>query len=391
MLPGEGTFASPQSPPGSWLRRCARRGAAMVGAFSSRQAGNGGTLPPRPVCKHFVRAGRCQYAEACFFAHPEGRDVEAARRAERRREAPNQKVANRGEGRRNHVKNDSRVSVLRRWLLDQFGLEHLRSRRGVLDVAGGKGELAWELVNLNGVPACVLEPRPLELSSCRKKWSRGLYWRNPIFHRWLHCGHDPSGPTSAPPHVRIMLESSVVAWAAGESEAGEAVFEGGRRRARALAWTRKGLREHEPDEAEPPAPAATARPPASEPAEPSSADEARPPGPEPAEPGSADEEAGDGLEVTSPLEAVELLRECSTVVALHPDQAAEPAVALALALGKAFAVVPCCVYAASFPRRRLRDGAQVRTYEDLLNYLQGFHPRIRRADLDFEGKRLRCC
>ncbi|CAK0890618.1 unnamed protein product [Prorocentrum cordatum] len=124
------------------------------------EAGNGGTLPPRPVCKHFVRAGRCQYAEACFFAHPEGRDVEAARRAERRREAPNQKVANRGEGRRNHVKNDSRVSVLRRWLLDQFGLEHLRSRRGVLDVAGGKGELAWELVNLNGVPACVLEPRP---------------------------------------------------------------------------------------------------------------------------------------------------------------------------------------------------------------------------------------
>ncbi|CAK0890619.1 unnamed protein product [Prorocentrum cordatum] len=275
-------------------RKRGARGRDLPRGWRARPGGGGQAQrpvvdPPRlrrgaeesGATSHFVRAGRCQYAEACFFAHPEGRDVEAARRAERRREAPNQKVANRGEGRRNHVKNDSRVSVLRRWLLDQFGLEHLRSRRGVLDVAGGKGELAWELVNLNGVPACVLEPRPLELSSCRKKWSRGLYWRNPIFHRWLHCGHDPSGPTSAPPHVRIMLESSVVAWAAGESEAGEAVFEGGRRRARALAWTRKGLREHEPDEAEPPAPAATARPPASEPAEPSSADEDRspPPGP----------------------------------------------------------------------------------------------------------------
>jgi len=33
----------------------------------------------------------------------------------------------------------------------------------VLDVAGGKGALAFELVNLNGVPATVLDPRPLAL------------------------------------------------------------------------------------------------------------------------------------------------------------------------------------------------------------------------------------
>jgi hypothetical protein len=33
----------------------------------------------------------------------------------------------------------------------------------VLDVAGGKGALAFELVNLNGLPATVLDPRPLAL------------------------------------------------------------------------------------------------------------------------------------------------------------------------------------------------------------------------------------
>ncbi len=33
----------------------------------------------------------------------------------------------------------------------------------MLDVAGGKGALAFELVNLNGVPATVLDPRPLAL------------------------------------------------------------------------------------------------------------------------------------------------------------------------------------------------------------------------------------
>ena len=37
------------------------------------------------------------------------------------------------------------------------------------DVAGGSGELAFELCNLNGTPATVLEPRPLELHK-RIKW-----------------------------------------------------------------------------------------------------------------------------------------------------------------------------------------------------------------------------
>lgn len=36
-------------------------------------------------------------------------------------------------------------------------------------MAGGKGELAFELLNLNGLPATVLEPRSLELQR-RVKW-----------------------------------------------------------------------------------------------------------------------------------------------------------------------------------------------------------------------------
>ena len=34
---------------------------------------------------------------------------------------------------------------------------------GVLDVAGGKGELGFELCNLNDIPTCVIDPRKLEL------------------------------------------------------------------------------------------------------------------------------------------------------------------------------------------------------------------------------------
>lgn len=77
---------------------------------------------------------------------------------------------------------------------------------------------------------------------------------------------------------------------------------------------------------------------------------------------------------------------CSAVVAMHPDQATEFAVDLALALDVPFAVVPCCVYASDFPRRRLPDGRRVTSYDDFLDYLAAKDPAIQIATLPFEGK-----
>lgn len=57
-----------------------------------------------------------------------------------------------------------------RFLIDTFGREVLNSGTGVLDIAGGKGELSFELVNLNGIQATVVEPRALQL------------WRQ---HKWM--------------------------------------------------------------------------------------------------------------------------------------------------------------------------------------------------------------
>ena len=77
---------------------------------------------------------------------------------------------------------------------------------------------------------------------------------------------------------------------------------------------------------------------------------------------------------------------CSAVVAMHPDQATEFAVDLALALDVPFAVVPCCVYASDFPRWRLPDGRRVTSYDDFLDYLAAKDPAIKVATLPFEGK-----
>ena len=49
--------------------------------------------------------------------------------------------------------------------------------------------------------------------------------------------------------------------------------------------------------------------------------------------------------------------ECSVVVGMHPDEATEAIVDFARVRGKPFAVVPCCVFPAMFPHRRVRrDG-----------------------------------
>ncbi|KAF4722893.1 hypothetical protein FOZ63_011418, partial [Perkinsus olseni] len=64
--------------------------------------------------------------------------------------------------------------------------------------------------------------------------------------------------------------------------------------------------------------------------------------------------------------ALEVLADASLVVGLHSDQATERIVDFALAAGKPFAVVPCCVYQKCFPDRKLPDGQLVSTYEEFI-------------------------
>jgi hypothetical protein len=93
------------------------------------------------------------------------------------------------------------------------------------------------------------------------------------------------------------------------------------------------------------------------------------------------------------------MRAEQVVVGLHPDGATDAIVEFALERGKPFAILPCCVYRKHFPHRRIlvvdhiggegaaeQQGRPVRSYEDLLDYLQGLDPGVRRATLDFAGR-----
>ena len=86
------------------------------------------------------------------------------------------------------------------------------------------------------------------------------------------------------------------------------------------------------------------------------------------------------------LEAQDIgLTSVKLIVGLHPDEATEPIVTTALALGRPFAVIPCCVFAASFPLRRLKDGSNPSSYEKFLKYLSEKDARIEEERLSFLG------
>ena len=101
----------------------------------------------------------------------------------------------------------------------------------------------------------------------------------------------------------------------------------------------------------------------------------------------------------------DLIQNCRAIVALHPDEATDAIVDMAVQERIPFCIVPCCVFCRLFPHRRMpsnkndiegndnngnnkdaaADGAMVSTYRDLLDYLQAKDPSIQRTTLPFVG------
>ena len=82
----------------------------------------------------------------------------------------------------------------------------------------------------------------------------------------------------------------------------------------------------------------------------------------------------------------ELVVNCSAIVALHPDEATDVIVDMAVQRQVPFVVVPCCVFSRFFPdRQKPNTDLPVTTYLDLIDYLASKHDSIRRTTLPFEG------
>jgi hypothetical protein len=367
-----------------------------------------------PICKHWRSKGMCIFRDTCQFRHP----AEECKGSDRLRQRH-------GTWARYRIYNEGRAGSLRRWLVDIFGAEYLRSGSGVLDVAGGKGELSFELGNLSDICSTVADPRPLEISRYRKKLHYGFYHNNQV----LQAYNTRPNPGSfeqhvIPPHMRMFFEVSLDlqpqhTHSSRDLDADDAqhtepegisasqslprlpstlpnslhdaeLFMSESRRAISTAWTNKGL-VHEDEEDEDSGKAV---------ADSHSSGSNSKVGAPPAEPegdgafsetttsGRAScvfDEAEDNI-VLDYAEAVRIVSGCSVIVGMHPDQAAEHIVEFALRNGKPFAIVPCCVYHKQFPTRKLPNGDPVKKYGELIEYLMAKHEDIKALEMDFEGK-----
>lgn len=259
-----------------------------------------------PVCKHWRTKGMCIFRETCQFRHP----PEECKGSDRLRQRY-------GTWARYRIYNEGRAGALRRWLMDIFGAEYLNSGSGVLDVAGGKGELSFELNNLSNIRSTVVDPRPLEISRYRKKLHYGFYHSNQIL------GTYNTRPNPAdfdkhiiPAHLRIFFEvETIESWKARKATtgcetaetmlpnalSGTENFLEESRRAINTAWTAKGL-VHEDDDG---------------------ADEEAEEEPAPSEASYRSScvfnEAEDNV-ILDYEEALNIMNNCSVLIGMHPDQ-----------------------------------------------------------------------
>lgn len=329
------------------------------------------TTTTPPLCKHWARSKSCLYHSQggnCKFDHPI--DYELPPQSQVRRK--------RSKGGRLQVKNDTRAAKLRSFMALHVNLEQSH----VLDVAGGKGELAFHLVNLSNVASChVVDPRPLSLNRFQVRLQRGFYHRSAsiVNKDIVTSPNDAERPVE---HLRCFFASEL--WdkddSAIENEVNdkdknknisknknnEAAFETNCQNAQAWTWPPANNNEH---------------------ASSSSCS---------CNNDNDDDESKTHYQLNNKNKkqtptfehARSIVQQATLIVGMHPDQAVDAIIDAALALGVSFFVVPCCTYSQEFPHRRTPSNSKkiVTTYEELLEYLQSKSPDIQRAELPFEGK-----
>ena len=336
-----------------------------------------GLIPPPPTCRHWSKLGRCPslLLNSCAFSHPE-----------KERGISSSSSLRIWGGKRKVVRNSHKVCAFRIFLLQTFGEDYFRFGT-VLDVAGGKGELSWELLNLNNINSILVEPRQSSFDKKEKDWNKGLFSPKrlgPVFSKWNSFVEDDSfiSKSRRPEHLRIFFDAKNFFKILAKKNYGEEKQQIAdwllkeRRNAQAIKWTEKGL-EHDGDENEEEQIVEALD-------KITTNDDLLP------QPHFTRENfklKSGANEITSISHAQEILTKCRLVVGLHPDQACGDIAEFADSLGLPWCVVPCCTYSNIFTKRKLMDGTRVTTHQQLIQWLVERFPRAKVGKLDsVEGK-----
>ena len=82
----------------------------------------------------------------------------------------------------------------------------------------------------------------------------------------------------------------------------------------------------------------------------------------------------------------ELIKGCSLIIGMHPDEATVDIVDVALNKKINFAVVPCCVFHNKFPERKLKNGKDVVEYVDLIQFILEKDDNLKIDFLNIKGR-----
>lgn len=222
--------------------------------------------------------------------------------------------------------------VFASWLCSRMGFSALRAGYGVIDIAGGNGLLSFELTCRYGVPSTVIDPRQMKFNSMLKRRMKKLTKNRLNSYDRLSnpCGN-AQDPVFKWENCVIKVDDDYLVLDRVKDSISENDVLPFRQFRAYFEWPLGSL-----------------------------------------------------VLSTSHEEDMELLSNASMFVGMHPDQATEHIIDIALALRKPFAVVPCCVFTKLFPHRRTPCGEEVRSYEDLICYLLNKDPGIRKELLPYD-------
>lgn len=114
-------------------------------------------------CKFWINSKTCQYGDKCELKHELNPDAfKRARKVwlEQRLRLKRERAALDEDPLDPHGKMSKaqRAQTLGDWLVETFGADHLASGRGVLDIAGGRGDVSFELWNKRRIPCTLIDP-----------------------------------------------------------------------------------------------------------------------------------------------------------------------------------------------------------------------------------------
>lgn len=130
------------------------------------------------VCKYWINKNKCKEGDKCLFQHPTGDDFDQIRKDWVEERVKNRKLAthNPDDPHTSKKPHGLRAIIFADWIRKTFAKE-LAQGGGVLDIAGGKGEVSLVLSRGFGITSTVVEPKKRKLPNYWYTRLRRLMYR----------------------------------------------------------------------------------------------------------------------------------------------------------------------------------------------------------------------